>query len=212
MGVCDICGQSYECLCFNGSYFIGGNDSDSTSESESVSSEYAYSTNSSNDNQEPSKTKSKQSKSKSYSDFVEVAKSQNNDDSYMIEQETSIIVSRHDSKSRSEHSKSRSEHSKSRSEHSKSQSSVNKENPYIVEKEPSKLKHESDIIEVTKPNSARTRKNIKEKLNNALNKLIEDQHPESVGNIDNKNIKIDWEEYQDKLILINNKELTFFIC
>jgi hypothetical protein len=45
---------------------------------------------------------------------------------------------------------------------------------------------------------------------NALNKLIEDQHPESVGNIDNKNIKIDWEEYQDKLILINNKELTFF--
>lgn len=45
---------------------------------------------------------------------------------------------------------------------------------------------------------------------NALNKLIEDQHPESVGNIDNKNIKIDWEQYQDKLILINNKELTFF--
>jgi len=44
---------------------------------------------------------------------------------------------------------------------------------------------------------------------NALNKLIEDQHPESVGNIDNKNIKIDWSEYQDKLILINNKELTF---
>lgn len=45
---------------------------------------------------------------------------------------------------------------------------------------------------------------------NALNKLIEDQYPDSVGNTDNKNIKIDWEEYQDKLILVNNKELTFF--
>ena len=45
---------------------------------------------------------------------------------------------------------------------------------------------------------------------NALNKIIEDLHPESVGNIDNKNIKVDWSEYQDKLILINNKELTFF--
>ena len=44
---------------------------------------------------------------------------------------------------------------------------------------------------------------------NALNKIIEDLYPESVGNIDNKNIKIDWSEYQDKLILINNKELTF---
>ena len=44
---------------------------------------------------------------------------------------------------------------------------------------------------------------------NALNKIIEDLHPESAGNIDNKNIKIDWSEYQDKLILINNKELTF---
>lgn len=45
---------------------------------------------------------------------------------------------------------------------------------------------------------------------NALNKIIEDLYPESVGNIDNKNIKIDWSEYQDKLILVNNKELTFF--
>ena len=44
---------------------------------------------------------------------------------------------------------------------------------------------------------------------NALNKIIEDLYPESAGNIDNKNIKIDWSEYQDKLILINNKELTF---
>jgi hypothetical protein len=45
---------------------------------------------------------------------------------------------------------------------------------------------------------------------NALNKIIEDLYPESVGNIDNKNIKIDWSEYQDKLILLNSKELTFF--
>ena len=45
---------------------------------------------------------------------------------------------------------------------------------------------------------------------NALNKIIEELHPESIGNIDNKNIKIDWSKYQDKLILINNKELTFF--
>ncbi len=45
---------------------------------------------------------------------------------------------------------------------------------------------------------------------NALNKMIEDSYPESIGNINNKNIKIDWSEYQDKLILLNNKELTFF--
>lgn len=45
---------------------------------------------------------------------------------------------------------------------------------------------------------------------NALNKIIEDLYPESIGNIDNKNIKIDWSEYQDKLILLNSKELTFF--
>jgi len=44
---------------------------------------------------------------------------------------------------------------------------------------------------------------------NALNKMIEQLYPESIGNIDNKNIKIKWEEYQNKLILINNKELTF---
>lgn len=42
---------------------------------------------------------------------------------------------------------------------------------------------------------------------NALNKLIEEKNEESMGNIDYKDIKIDWEEYQDKFILIKDKEL-----
>ena len=45
---------------------------------------------------------------------------------------------------------------------------------------------------------------------NALNKMIELIHHEDIGNIDNKNVKIDWDTYQNKLILINDKELTFF--
>lgn len=45
---------------------------------------------------------------------------------------------------------------------------------------------------------------------NALNLLIEEKYPESVGNIDNKHIKIDWSEYQNKFILINNKQLCIF--
>jgi len=45
---------------------------------------------------------------------------------------------------------------------------------------------------------------------NALNKLIQEKFPESIGNIDNKSIKIDWETYQNKMILINNGELTIF--
>jgi hypothetical protein len=45
---------------------------------------------------------------------------------------------------------------------------------------------------------------------NALNKMIESKNSESVGNIDYKQVKIDWDEYQNKLILINGKELTFF--
>lgn len=45
---------------------------------------------------------------------------------------------------------------------------------------------------------------------NALNKLIEQLFPESIGNIDNKSIKIDWNEYQNKLILLNGKDLTIF--
>lgn len=43
---------------------------------------------------------------------------------------------------------------------------------------------------------------------NALNKLIENLYPESIGNIDNKSIKIDWSEYQNKFILLNGSELT----
>ena len=43
---------------------------------------------------------------------------------------------------------------------------------------------------------------------NALNKLIQELFPESVGNIDNKTIKINWENYQDKMILLNGEELT----
>jgi len=43
---------------------------------------------------------------------------------------------------------------------------------------------------------------------NALNKLIENLYPESIGNIDNKNVKIDWEEYQNKFILLNGSNLT----
>lgn len=45
---------------------------------------------------------------------------------------------------------------------------------------------------------------------NALNKMIEQDYPESTGNIDYKKIKIDWELYQNKLILLNGKDLTFF--
>lgn len=45
---------------------------------------------------------------------------------------------------------------------------------------------------------------------NALNKLIENLYPESIGNIDNKTIKIDWNEYQNKIILLNGADLTIF--
>lgn len=40
--------------------------------------------------------------------------------------------------------------------------------------------------------------------------MIELIHNEDMGNIDNKNVKIDWDVYQNNLILINDKELTFF--
>jgi hypothetical protein len=40
-----------------------------------------------------------------------------------------------------------------------------------------------------------------------LNKLIEENNEGSIGNIEYKDIKIDWEEYQDKFILIKDKEL-----
>ena len=44
---------------------------------------------------------------------------------------------------------------------------------------------------------------------NALNKLIEEKSVNDIENIDYKKISIDWEEYQNKLIVINDKELTF---
>lgn len=42
---------------------------------------------------------------------------------------------------------------------------------------------------------------------NALNKLIEEITDSSVGNIDYKSIKINWDDYQDKILLINNNKL-----
>lgn len=44
---------------------------------------------------------------------------------------------------------------------------------------------------------------------NALNKLIESTNIESIGNLNYKNVKIDWSSYQDKMMIINNNELTF---
>jgi hypothetical protein len=43
---------------------------------------------------------------------------------------------------------------------------------------------------------------------NALNKLIEEKSGSDVGNIDYKSFKIDWDEYQNKMILLNGKELS----
>jgi hypothetical protein len=45
---------------------------------------------------------------------------------------------------------------------------------------------------------------------NALNQLIAEKFPESIGNIDNKNVKLDWSEYQNKFILLNNNKLCLF--
>ncbi len=45
---------------------------------------------------------------------------------------------------------------------------------------------------------------------NALNKLIETSQDENIGNIDYKSIVINWDNYQDKLILTNNNELSIF--
>jgi hypothetical protein len=42
---------------------------------------------------------------------------------------------------------------------------------------------------------------------NALNKLIDEKAEESIGNIEYKDVKIDWEEYQGNFILIKDKEL-----
>lgn len=43
---------------------------------------------------------------------------------------------------------------------------------------------------------------------NALNKLIEEKSGNEYGNIDYKSFKIDWEEYQNKMILVNGKDLS----
>ncbi len=43
---------------------------------------------------------------------------------------------------------------------------------------------------------------------NALNKLIEEMSDASIGNIDYKSVKINWEDYQDKILLINNNKLN----
>lgn len=43
---------------------------------------------------------------------------------------------------------------------------------------------------------------------NALNKLIEEQNKDLIGNIDHKTIKIDWSLYQNKMILISKNELS----
>jgi len=45
---------------------------------------------------------------------------------------------------------------------------------------------------------------------NALNKLIEQMSSDSIGNIDYKSVIIDWSTYQNKLILIDNKELVLW--
>ena len=44
---------------------------------------------------------------------------------------------------------------------------------------------------------------------NALNKLIQLENIDKVGNIDFKTIKLDWDKYKDNVILINNDELKF---
>ena len=43
---------------------------------------------------------------------------------------------------------------------------------------------------------------------NALNKLIESYCNENIGNINYKDVKIDWSLYQDKLLLIRNNNLV----
>lgn len=45
---------------------------------------------------------------------------------------------------------------------------------------------------------------------NALNKLIEHESGLEKGNINYKDYKIDWDEYQNKLILVTNNELKLY--
>jgi hypothetical protein len=44
---------------------------------------------------------------------------------------------------------------------------------------------------------------------NALNKLIETNIGENIGNIDYKSYKIDWAQYQNKFILIDSGNISF---
>lgn len=43
---------------------------------------------------------------------------------------------------------------------------------------------------------------------NALNELIKTKVGDNIGNIDPKSVKIDWSEYQNKFILIDNRALS----
>jgi len=43
---------------------------------------------------------------------------------------------------------------------------------------------------------------------NALNKLIEQMSGDNIGNTDYKSVMIDWQEYQNKMILTTGKDLT----
>lgn len=43
---------------------------------------------------------------------------------------------------------------------------------------------------------------------NALNKLIESKMDGESGNIDHKSYRVNWDEYQNKLILIDNNDLV----
>jgi len=45
---------------------------------------------------------------------------------------------------------------------------------------------------------------------NALNKLIENMTETETGNINHQDIKIDWDIYQNKMIIIKNEELKIF--
>ena len=42
---------------------------------------------------------------------------------------------------------------------------------------------------------------------NALNKLIEEMSESEQGNIDHKSVKINWSDYQDKILLMNDNML-----
>lgn len=46
---------------------------------------------------------------------------------------------------------------------------------------------------------------------NALNKLIESITDLEIGNTDYKSVKINWAEYENQIILLNNKDLSISI-